>query len=339
MNSSNKVIIYFHIGFPKTATTTLQKHYFGFHPEINYLGRTSGTLNEFTRWLNNLTRLLRDKNIDYFMQRGRYLAEEILSYIDLADNSKAHLVSFESIVSISLQPNHISPNLPVAVDLNCTLKKIQCLNCELLLIKPILTIRRQDNLLHSYYAQNMYKFNKFKNLNDFAGFVNYVLNDGYFSLGGSVLNYHSLYDNLCDFFGSNNVGLFLFEDFNDNPKSFFTKFARFLNVNPIFWVNQVNNQIISPFENKTSIGNGVKMATRFEGNLFNILNQLKRRFLGNVSFGLSFLRPLLSKYHIKTKVETYLEPDSQKRIFEKYKEGNKALDHILNLELNKYGYY
>ena len=30
--------LYLHIGYPKTATTTLQKHVFQHHLDINYLG-------------------------------------------------------------------------------------------------------------------------------------------------------------------------------------------------------------------------------------------------------------------------------------------------------------
>ena len=34
-----KKTLYLHIGYPRTATKTLQTHFFPDHPDINYLGR------------------------------------------------------------------------------------------------------------------------------------------------------------------------------------------------------------------------------------------------------------------------------------------------------------
>ena len=171
MDNINKITIYFHIGFPKTATTTLQNYYFGYHPEINYLGRTCNREHKFTKWLNRFTWLLREKNIDFFMNQGSSLAEEILTFIDTKDYSKVQLISFESVLSISMQPNSISHNTPFALDFNCILRKIQCLNCDLLFFRPIVTIRRQDELLHSYYAHYINKFRKIKFLNSLNRYI------------------------------------------------------------------------------------------------------------------------------------------------------------------------
>mgnify|MGYP000968929182 CR=1 FL=1 len=131
----------------------------------------------------------------------------------------------------------------------------------------------------------------------------------------------------------------VYEDFREDPKFFLDRFAQFLCINPIFWLDQIDNQKCMPYDNNASISHGIKTATIFKGNLFTNLFWFKKWLFGDMSLGMGFLKPLLSKYNFISNIEVSLDNDVQKHILEKYKEGNKALDDKLKLGLNKFGYY
>ena len=57
----------FHIGFPKSASTTLQKHLFDRHSEINFLGiYPTGNIGQDSNAINNKTLYLINKNLQTF---------------------------------------------------------------------------------------------------------------------------------------------------------------------------------------------------------------------------------------------------------------------------------
>ena len=76
--------LYFHFGFPRTGTTTLQVHLFPNHPQINYLGRYPKTKPRL-----ELMDLISNLNNDDFDKRYNELlikAKEFYSQIFSIDN-------------------------------------------------------------------------------------------------------------------------------------------------------------------------------------------------------------------------------------------------------------
>lgn len=340
MNKEKRRTIYLHIGLPKTATTTLQKHYFSSHKEVCYLGKSFATYSAFDRWLYNLIFCLRDQHLIYFNSNKKRLISDLYSFVENTDNKKI-LVSNESVLSISLQPSSRSPFTPISVDFVSTLYKLQQLFLDDFVIKPIITIRRQDHLLLSYYAEHYYKFHRINNIRNFNKYVDYILGDGYYCFGGSLLDYGSLIKLVHDCFGVTNTGLLVYEEFSKQPTQFIKRLADFMDVRPDDWLLINEKSANSLVENKRSINSLTRKANKYNMDYYSFLKTYNDYKLGSraLNYLIYVFRSNLKSYRLKKEVSFKSTQDTVESIYRFYRTKNRYLDGEMGVGLGKYGYY
>jgi hypothetical protein len=180
-----------HVGYPKTATTWLQDEYFPKIDNFDYL---------VDRWL--LYRLIFES--DSFL----FNPEETRAIIK-SNLQKENIILSSELLTTSLTFGWHYGNYSIA----CANK----LKRTYPNAKIVIFIRRQQSLICSSYQQ-------------------YVKNGGTFGFkkwlySGKVFRFeHLLFDMLIDYytslFGSNNVKVYLYEDFKNNNQSFLERFNK-----------------------------------------------------------------------------------------------------------------
>lgn len=194
-------MLYIHIGYPKTATTWLQRHVFSQHPEITYW-----TSLENMKWIRQLPRL---HDFDFHPDTYR---EEILSSI--ADNNKIIVVSLESLVGD-----------PFAGGYNSRINADR-LHSLFPHAKIVITIRNQLTIIESLYKQYIHEGGSCS-LDRFLRLEPYRL---HFSM--NFLLYDRVIEYYFKLFKESSVAVFLYEALKDNPQDFLVDLFSFLGVNP-----------------------------------------------------------------------------------------------------------
>ena len=164
-----------HIGWPKTGTTTLQKHVFGSVPGHRYLGKTP-----FVRGANNhtfrLVHVLAYSSAECFPEEADALRTELMRveterYGDVDEHCPV-ILSDEGVLSSLLKPSDhqhhgfSTASLSQIADRLRQLELIWKVRFELLISE-----RDAMEVLHAYYAQMYHVFRTFGGLKSFQGYI------------------------------------------------------------------------------------------------------------------------------------------------------------------------
>lgn len=325
--------IFIHVGYPKTGTTSLQQHVFPIINELQYLGKHDNEegLFDFEAELVNDLIFKKNMEIDFVKLRQSLLKDK--KGIPL-------LISEESFLSNSLRVSRFK-NSDVLPEPKEIAKNINSLfTPEDFDVNILFTIRRQDEMITSLYAQSyLHYYSKDKKVNTFKKFLGVFLNEkSEYPTFQSTLNYLETISFFQDVFGSNSVSVLVFEEMSSNPKVFYTKLFEFLNLNIVDYHSLITNKN----ENKRTSGKGYKQTKSLT--LFDFLVSAKHRFLPSLKVG------LLRRYKEKLKLVTlksnknmsktiYLTDEEKKQILIEYSLANKELDNMYDLNLAKYGYF
>lgn len=211
--------IFIHIGYPKAASSSLQKNVFSKHPEINYLMG----LTESLSWKNALPNqsalefwksVSFSKNINNNELKKKY-KQSILPYID---DKLINMISFEQFL------------LPWAVDNKTTANR---LNYFLPNAKIIIILRNQIDILKSLYRYRpkapLEPHKKYERYLSFQEWMQINL-DNYNRSFLSVLNFYETVMLYSYYFGTQNIGIFLFEDLINNIDYFTSKLSDFIKI-------------------------------------------------------------------------------------------------------------
>ena len=196
MGLSKKKKIYFHIGYPKTATIFLQKNLFSKHNEINFFCR---------RFSNNDKSLftLFDEIIkiddETFLKKKEYY-QNYIKKINF-DKYKINLISDQNILCHRFRENN---------DMYKTLDRIQKIfSSEDIELKIFLAVREQMDAIISIYRQfySSYFFKTLPNLNEI------VNSDPKVEIVEILdsLKYYQVLIFLKKKFGENNIKIFSYE--------------------------------------------------------------------------------------------------------------------------------
>lgn len=329
INLKKEKIIYLHIGYPKTGTTTLQRYLFPKHSGLRSLqsdGELSFIKDIFHCRENSLKRNIKP------------IAKELANHI--TDKYDHYIYSSESLTSFSMFFRYNPSPYIYTLDPNSVARKLKTAFLETEVfdkVKILVTIRKQDDILKSMYAQ-VYNlvFKRFKVTNTFDKFIKYAIeNKDNFIL--DALQYDDVITEYEDLFGKDNVCVLVFEQFKQDKSEYINKLCSFMNIN--------NNEAIDLLEDKhtntKSSTNGYKTDKR---ELLNVLQYYLGRFnIKSPGIGLSktglYRRIKSIKAPAKTLKNIVLKEDDEKCLKELFSQGNTKLAERHNMNLKRYDYY
>lgn len=317
-----------HIGLPKTATTTLQWRLFAEHSEIFYLGRFDG-----------------------FHFRGRYrqfdacrdaTVQAIMRQIAYGNPFNPDFNECRRLLQQVLKPAHTNNLLPVwswesySVDLQAKVK-IRARNLKKVFDAPkiIITLRNPVALLESAYFQQMTRDN--------VGGGNDWRAPYYYSIDvwlkkewhGEImahLRYAEAIRAYVDFFGIENIFVFLFEDLIADREAFFSSLCRVMGVNEEEGVRLTENNAdnerwtVRQVESLQAIKSSLPKSL-----MFKLMDKNKRRtLLGLNRYGIPI--------EAGEKARAPILREWRERIYAATADGNRWLMKAFGLPLDKYRY-
>jgi hypothetical protein len=246
MNTSAGLPI-IHIGFPRTATTTLQFHLFNKHSEIQYIGQHPSWQHDLENPIKQMCFQIETyDSIDFDLSACRKIHREKVA--PLIGQSKRVLLSRECF-SIG---NSLVDRRLLAERLSNIFGPSQI----------IIVIRNQREILRSVYLKNAWRSNtnltngyrippnlegKNVRVSDWLEYVWAMKDNGILS----NYKYYELIRVYEDIFGKENVFLGVFEEFLKDKKSFVKQLCRFTNINQ----NEGLNLMQDAWENRSPDAN------------------------------------------------------------------------------------
>ncbi len=320
--------IYLHIGYPKTGTTTLQKYLFPKHSGVKSI-QSSGELSFM-------------KDIFYCRENSikrnkKDIGEELFDRVTNKYNK--YIYSSESLTSFSMFfRNYPYPYL-YTLEPNSVARKLKTAFLDTKVfdkVKILISIRRQNDMLKSMYAQ-VYNlvFKRFKVTNTFEKFIKYAIeNKDNFIL--DALQYDDVITEYEDLFGKDNVCVLVFEQFKQNKPEYINRLCSFMNIDSKEAIRLIEDNHM----NRKSSSNGYKTDKR---NLISILQMfLVRINVKSPGIGLSktWLYRLVKsiKAPAKTLKNVVIKKADERYLNELFLEGNTKLSERHKLSLRKYNY-
>lgn len=325
--------ICFHIGFPKTGSTSLQESVYSHLNELellNYLGKNVGTANSISSfersirelWLNDIPFQLSKENVSD-IHLNLFSDEEILSppaylkqkYGEKSDSTRAAERLKEFCDSNNLQG------------------------------KIIIVLRKQESLIYSWYAQYYRYFQNSTSEN--------TINKHVFQQDGTIkdwLKYYKFDEVVMTYihlFGSENCKVLLFESFVNEKENFYSELFDFLGIS----IEDINSIVTKTdhLNKKNKNKSNYQVEIRENNGLLQKISRLvpfgfkqtllKHHFISSTK---EFILNTILKLRKKKIVEIEGFTENQKlRVFDYFKESNSNL-YKLNIidqtKLEKYKY-
>lgn len=221
--------ICFHIGFPKSASTTLQKHLFDKHSQINFLGiYPTSNIGQDSSFINSKTLFLRDKNLQIFHNRMtecegiEYFNQDkdklIKSINSLLDKNKLNLFSNERFSSVLFaHPDRA--------------QKAQNIKQIFPNAKILIVIRNQIDIIKSQYRDHPFDprcltLGKPVSIEEWIDINISMKNINFFK----SIKYSEIINYYIYLFGESNVKVVLFEDLINDLEYFSKEISLFLGI-------------------------------------------------------------------------------------------------------------
>lgn len=220
MKKRKKLII--HIGYPKTATKTLQKNVFSSlyaNGEIEYLNHIGVGAEGFGQYV---VKGILNYAIGF---QKEYPEEELIKLKQI--NKQISVLSNESLAHVSEKTP--TPNKKVAVPEN--LERLhQLFSPYFEKIEVVMTIRNQLTMVHSYYTQEYYNIILKNKQHKFL--ENWLLDNFNEQIKEDqlIFNYYKMYSSIEKYFGKGAAYILFYEDIIENSQQIFQKWANILNV-------------------------------------------------------------------------------------------------------------
>jgi hypothetical protein len=191
--------VYIHIGYPKTATTTLQKYFLSKqNEEFFYIGYPisfeDNIMLEVIRFFTHYDNL-------YFYNNINKIKKYIYDYIDQISQTK---------IILSDEAFSVGRYFPGFNDRKSIAEKLKLIFPN---ARIIVTIRNQKDMIKSYYLQ-VVKFEK-KN-NDFTSFLEKEIELDKYSGNLSLFKYYETIKLYADLFNKDNLKVLFFENLSRN---------------------------------------------------------------------------------------------------------------------------
>lgn len=305
--------IFFHVGYPKAASSSLQLNLFPYHDEINNLSAQSelfqgkSPLNSFYYNLKHLKPTLYEQ-IDHSSIFYNYIFPNLEQKRINVFSEEGIITDFSKTVDQELRANRVKYYFPNA--------------------KIIIIIRQQAEFLRSFYDWG----NPDKTIDKWLDKLFNQENNRLLS----SLNFYkamSLYYNL---FGKDNVKVLLFEELKFNPDSFGNKLANFLGISTYNTISNLKQPVVN------SYNSDLNKYRRFRANL--LPNVTFSKYLPNslIQKSKKLLIKYLSKRTLKKSSINQAHMEQIRGYYKQfrgyYKQSNQKLIDLTGLELDKYNY-
>lgn len=311
--------VFFHIGYPRTGSTFIQKYLFEKHSEINYLGPKYYDFN-FVPYLND-SKMLKINNLKINDEINIKNSNYIFSDLKLKKN-KINLISSEKFLTYGID---YFENL-------IKIKRLIELQNKNIIFKVFFVIRNQFDAIKSYYhhafSEIAGKLNV-KNFNELLELDNPNKNDN-----DEQTNFFNnyLYDqtlkNLKRNFDKENIKFFLYEDLNSNKDKFSNNLSEFLMINPLETNKLLDNNRINELKVEK---NKIFIHKIYFSKLHAFYTKSKLKKIIP-----QFIKDLVKKIFVKE--VSYKITNDQKREFKKFfKKSNQILQSDCGIKLpNEY---
>ena len=323
--------IFFHIGYPKAASTFLQKNIF-IQKEFNFI-------NSYEENFSKLGKFIFLTNEEEFKKNYK----KYCLFFSKIDDNKINIMSSEAFTNFSSTRDFDLEKIYRRLHIIATSEKIN--------FKFIIIIRNQIDYILSRYAQG-HGENSFMSVGEkykkFFEVKSFFYNDANSAMEKKLFdsfNYFEVISMIKKYF-KDDIKIFLFEDLSKNPKYFVTEIFNYLGFD--------NKKLIKEIDfNKKNPGKKTDSNEYFRNRHPNnipiegILNKIAKLLpLKSFFFGL-FSRNLKNKIKIISyKLDAlllghdriYFNKEDIKKIKEYYNQGNKELFKEIKTNINDYEY-
>jgi hypothetical protein len=319
------------VGYPKTGTTTLQKHFFPNVGNYKFIGRFKSE--EFMdRYKlissDSFNRLVFE---DYIRFDSKKIRDSILN-----NDNNSFIISEENFMAISFREKLIKGEI-VMPDFALSAKKLRdVFSADKFDVKIFFTIRRQEDLIPSLYAQSYAGY--------YAKSLKYDSFSKYFCFFESntrnelnkLLAYDFVVNEYMKIFGRENVKVYLSEELFVNPKVFYTRliddFGFEIDLNQLDFTAKENVRFEDGYRKVDNI------------TLSNYLSYFKAKYFPQLKINTpNLIRKYLDKFVLKDNdslSKTVVLNSEQKEIIrKKYLISNTEISTKLKLPLKDYDYF
>jgi hypothetical protein len=327
-----------HIGYPKTATTTLQKFCFEkLHNDgvINYLGKYFDESNKYSREI-----------IEYILY-GK-MTEELnkeIEYIKKLDLSKISIISNEDLSLSFLK--HIDNFYIKGINPDLVIERIYKIFSKIFdEIHILVSFRAQVSMLYSFYVEiYKWKYRHIKELNSFEKF----LEDGFkYKQNGNFLMFYygEIYKKYINKFGKENVHILLFEDIKYDIDNYSQILSNLLNYDKNFFMNVFTSKQINVKkrdENGNYLVDDIDLALELNTFISKILQnkymlKLKNRiYTSQMRFIYrNIILNVAKPFYVKKNIVIPKQTEEQfLKILNEFEKTNLKLAKLANIELDK----
>ncbi|MDZ7828815.1 MAG: hypothetical protein U5K33_04770 [Halofilum sp. (in: g-proteobacteria)] len=312
-----------HVGFPKTATTLLQRGLFCRDPRVVYLGKRASTERANRASAELVRRLLWSSGECWRNPRDQLVTE--LSNAVESPGSGPLLISYEELTGSCFGAlrvcNRFGNGRQIGVDPAALADRIGVFAREAWHgpVRVLFTVRRQDTFLASLFAQT-FLWRHATHINSFDRFLRSVCDTDFYSAGGLALDYAWLAAEFERAIGTDAVSVLVYEDMVGDPSHFARELKDSLGIAPS-----------TTCEALSDAGWKVRSTDR--------LSWQVQRYRGNnrVRHAFQWAQRRLSGTPNPERV--VLTPERSRAILDGYADSNRRLGHRLGRSLEAYGYY
>ena len=301
-----------HIGFPKTGTTTQQKHLFNRHTQVAYLGKPYP--DEILK--NEIIKLVMEESLTY---NGSVLKEYVARQAAKEDNGgkKLLVLSDEILVSASK-----------ARDKGVVANRIKDVFAP---AKILVTIREQLEMLKSAYVNSGRLLKhvppKYKGRAiTFTEWLEMCWDNPDRNYIGNI-RYADTIDYYAGLFGKENLCVLLFEEFISNKEAYTRKLSEFLAIDAQEALQLLEGHHENPRLPQSQLDLELSSSRWGNPGSHPLISGLLRRWYRVKGF-----------FKGDEKARVKMLPPWEERLKDYYRAGNRKLRETYNLPLQEYGY-
>ena len=310
------MLVYFHIGYPRTGSTFIQQNFFEKHSEIYYLGpkRYNPKLNLFLT--DEKMHFINKLNLDNDINLNN--SNRIFKNLKL-DNKKINLISSEKFLTFEV--NYFNNLLKI--------QKLLKLQNDNINFKILFVIRNQFDAIHSYYYhayneiyQN-FKVKNFKELTELSkdDFENNLQEKKFFQ----NYFYDKTFKKKNDYFKKDNICVLFYETLNKNKKKFSSELASFFNLNLFEIENLLDEEKINALKKDKNM---VIINNKFFPKLLYYYEKLNLKKIIPIT-----IKNSLKKLFLKKKEIIEIPEKNKKNVKNYFKKSNYTFENMTGLKL------